>query len=197
MAGAIELSPAFPSIQLALPGQRRRRAPVASLSLRANIAILRRTGSFRPRAAFPDDAFGRRGRCQGRPSGSTCGRSLTASPPTRASPSRKAARRTEARRHRRFTRSMPKRSLGNDPRGKERRMKTKGLEPETGKTGSLPLRRRRGLRPALRARLLGDRPDTESLADQFRRLLLQEMDRRNPSAGSRFALARNRSYVGE
>lgn len=43
-----------------------------------------------------------------------------------------------------------------------------------------PLRRRkRGLRPGLRAKLLDDRSGEESLADSFRRLLLQEMNRRD------------------
>jgi methylphosphotriester-DNA--protein-cysteine methyltransferase len=52
---------------------------------------------------------------------------------------------------------------------------------EKGGTESQPIRRRRrsGFRPALRAKLLEEIRGDESLADQFRGLLLREMDKRH------------------
>ena len=60
-------------------------------------------------------------------------------------------------------------------------MTTNDRVPEGDRPESQPLRRRKrsGLRPVLRARLLDETRGAECLADQFRRLLISEMDRRN------------------
>jgi DNA-binding Xre family transcriptional regulator len=190
MACAIELSPSrTPRSGSRSPARQRRRAPPVELPSK----LCPRSASFPSKLHIPRET---RPGISSSPhlSGSTLsdgGKAFKAAlrvglrpildsfPAARPSPSRKAARSTEACLHRQLPSRCLAATRGDSP-AKEDEMKAKGPVNEEGLTGSPPMRRRKrsGLRPALRARLLAEVRDDESLADQFRRLLVREMDQR-------------------